>query len=229
MEETLKKMQGLNPGRKILTVFDKSFAKYGTVHNNFKTDLLMGYIKKNNILQKDLVYVADVPIMRKELAAQLKPIMSSIYGGLKVQSGVCYGNNDTLNGFEFHQGSEVYIVGADMIMMLGLAKDINWADGTYDSSLTGFYYAPAGIVIELTGGCMHWAGSQVRKSEGISVIVSLLKDTNTAIDFKVGASIKDRMLIAKNTWFIAHPECALAVNSGWHIGIKGENYKFNTL
>jgi hypothetical protein len=222
-------MQSLNPGRKILTVYDKSFAKYGMVHNNFKTDLLLGYIKKNNILQKDLVYVADVPQMRNELALQLDPIMASIYGGFEVQVGVCYGNNDTLNGFEFHHGSEVYIVGADMIMMLGLAEDIEWADGTYNSSLTGFYFAPAGTVIELTGGCMHWVGSQFCKSEGISVIVSLLKGTNTAIDFKVGTSVKDRMLIAKNTWFIAHPECALAVNSGWHIGIKGENYKFNTL
>lgn len=188
----------------------------------------MGYIKKNNILQKELVYVADVPQMRKELALQLDPIMASIYGGMDIQAGVCYGLNDTLNGLEFHHGSEVYIVGADMVMMLGLVEDMEWAQGTYDSSLVEFYYAPKGAVIELTGGCMHWAGSHVYKSEGINVIVSLLKGTNTPIDFNIGTSIKDRMLIAKNTWFIAHPDCEIAVKSGWHIGIKGENYKFNT-
>ena len=172
--------------------------------------------------------MADVPQMRKELALQPDPIKASIYGGMDIQAGVCYGLKDTLNGLEFHHGSEVYIVGADMVMMLGLVEDMEWAQGTYDSSLVEFYYAPKGAVIELAGGCMHWAGSHVYKSEGINVIVSLLKGTNTPIDFNVGTSIKDRMLIAKNTWFIAHPDCEIAVKSGWHIGIKGENYKFNT-
>jgi hypothetical protein len=229
MEELIKKLEKLNPGKKILSVYDNSFSKFGMVHEGFKTGSLMDYIKKNNIVKDEIVYVADDEKMRRELAEQLNPVMQSVYGGMEFQSGVCYGRNNILNGLEFHHGSEVYIVGADMIMMLGLQEDIKWPQCTYDSSLIKFFLAPKGSVIELYGGCMHYAGANVYQKEGISVIVSLLKGTNTPIDFEVGNHGMDRLLIAKNSWFIAHPEYIAARNSGWNLGITGQNYKFMTL
>ena len=106
--------------------------------------MLIDYIRRNNIVRDEIVYKADVPEMCEEAAEQLDPIMTSIYGGMEVQVGVCYGRNDTLNGLEFHHGSEVYITGADMVMMLGLDKDIKWPGGSYDSSLLEFFYSPKG-------------------------------------------------------------------------------------
>jgi len=167
--------------------------------------------------------------MRKVLTEQLNPIMLSIYGGMEVQTGVCYGRNNTLNGLEYHQGSESYIVGADMIMMLGLDKDIKWPEGKYDSSLIRFFYTPRGTVVELKGGCMHYAGVNVYQEDGINVIVSLLKNTNSQLDFKVGNQNRDRLLISRNTWFIAHQAYEPARNAGWHLGITGENFSFKTL
>jgi len=229
MEDVLKKLNDLNPGRNILSVFDESFKRFGMVHMGFKIDTILDYIKRNNIVADDIVYIADVPEMRKELAGQLDPILESIYAGMEVQTGVCYGRNNILNGLEYHQGSEVYIFGAGMVMMLGLDEDIKWPQGTYDSSLLKFYYAPKGSVVELRGGCMHYAGANAYKKEGINVIVTLLKNTNTPIDFKIGKQDRDKMLIAKNSWFIAHPDYEPAKKAGWHLGITGENFIFKTL
>ena len=229
MENVLKKLNELNTGRNIMSVFDDGFKKFGAIHKGFKIDRLLDYIKRNNIVTDDMVYIADIPEMRKELGGQLNPIMESIYAGMEVQAGVCYGRNNILNGLEYHQGSEVYILGADMVMMLGLDEDIKWPEGTYDSSLIKFFYAPKDSVIELRGGCMHYAGANVYQKEGISVIVSLLNKTNSPIDFKVGNQDRDKLLIAKNTWFIAHPEYEPARNAGWHLGITGENFLFKTL
>jgi len=229
MEELIEKLEKLNPGRIILPVYDERFSKYGYIHEGFNISSLMDYIRNNNIVKDDIVYIADDEKMRKELAEQLDPVMNSIYGGMEAQVGVCYGRNDILNGLEFHHGSEVYITGADMIMMLGHSYDISWPEGTYDSSLIEFFLAPRGSVVELYGGCMHYAGANVYQKEGINVIVSLLKGTNTPLDFEVGNHGADRLLIAKNSWFIAHPEYIAARNSGWHLGITGQNYKFRTL
>jgi hypothetical protein len=229
MEAILKKINRMNPGKKIVSVFDVKFRRFGMAHKNYRIHTLMDYIKRNNTPGEDIVYIADVPEMRRELAGQLDPIINSIYAGMDVQVGVCYGKNNTLNALEHHQGSEVYIVGADMIMMLGSDEDIKWPGGTYDSSLIEFFYAPKGSVIELRGGCMHYAAINVFEQEGFSVIVSLLKDTNTEIDFKVGNQDRDKLLIAKNTWFLAHPEYSPARESGQHLGITGENLTIKTL
>ncbi|MES0341295.1 MAG: DUF4867 family protein [Candidatus Humimicrobiaceae bacterium] len=229
MEDILKELDKLNPERNIVSVFDDSFKKFGMVHKGFKTDALMNYIKHNNIVEDEIVYTADVPEMRKEIADQLNPIMVSVYAGMEVQVGVCYGRNSTLNALEYHNGSEVYIVGADWVMMLGLDEDIKWPEGTYDSSLIKNFYAPKGSIIELRGGCMHYAATNVYKEEGFSVIVSLLKDTNTKIDFQVGNQYRDKLIIAKNTWLLAHPEYEPAKKEGWHLGITGENFSFKTL
>ncbi|HAJ94614.1 MAG TPA: DUF4867 domain-containing protein [Actinobacteria bacterium] len=229
MENILKKLNELNPKRNIASVFDDSFKKFGMVHKGFKTDTLMNYIEYNNIVEDKIVYTANVPEMRKEIADQLNPIMTSVYAGMEVQVGVCYGRNNTLNALEYHNGSEVYIVGADWVMMLGLDKDIKWPEGTYDSSLIKNFYAPKGSIIELRGGCMHYAATNVYKEKGFSVIVSLLKDTNTEVDFGVGNQYRDKLIIAKNTWLIAHPEYEPARKEGWHLGITGENFSFKTL
>jgi len=233
LNNLIKQIESLNPGKNILSVFDSSFKRYGMVYTDFKVDDLMKYIESNNIVKDEIVYIADIPEMRKELSAQLDPIINTIYAGLDVQVGVCYGKNNALNALEYHQGSEVYIVGEDMIMLLGSDEDIKWPEGTYDSSLIKFFYTPKGTVIELKGGCLHYAPVNVYKKKGFNVIVSLLKNTNTPLDFKIGNNFgnnfKDKLLIAKNSWFIAHPEFKAAKESGWHLGINGENFVFKTL
>jgi len=228
MEDILKKLNDLNPGRNITSVFDDSFKKFGVIHKGFKIDKLLGYLDRNQV-NDEIVYIADVPEMRKELAGQLDPIMKSVYAGMDVQVGQCYGRNNTLNALEYHQGSEVYIHATDMILLLGLDEDIKWPEGTYDSSLIRAFYAPRGYVIELRGGCMHYAGVNVFHKEGINLIVSLLNNTNSPIDFNVGKEVRDKLLIAKNTWFLAHPEYGPAKSAGWHLGITGENFSFKTL
>ena len=227
--DVLKAMNELNPGKNIISVFDDSFKKFGAVHEGYKTDSLLDYLKRNNIVTDDLAYTADVPEMRKELAGQLSPIMSSVYAGMAAQSGLCCGRNNMLNGLEYHQGSEVYVLGSDVVMMLGLEEDIKWPEGIYDSSLIKSFYAQKGSVIELRGGCLHYVPVNVYRNDGLSVIVSLLYNTNSPIDFELGSHERDKLLIAKNSWFLAHPDFEPAKNAGWHLGIRGENLSYKTL
>jgi len=201
---------------------------FGVIHKEFKIDRLLEHLDRNQV-NDDIEYTADIPEMREEFASQLDPIMNSVYAGMDVQVGVCYGRNNKLNALEYHHGSEVYIHATDMILMLALERDIKWPEGAYDGSLIRSYYAPRGCVIELRGGCMHYAAVNVFKQKGLNLIVSLLKGTNTGLDFEVGTQCKDKLIIAKNTWLIAHPEYEPAKSAGWHLGITGENFSFKTL
>ena len=56
-----------------------------------------------------------------------------------------------------------------------------------------------------------------------------LNKTNSPIDFKAGNQGRDKLLIAKNTWFIAHPEYEPSKSAGRHLGITGENFSLKTL
>jgi hypothetical protein len=229
MDGVLKKLNEMNPGKDIISVDDESFRKYGTIHKRFKIDNSLKYLEKNNKASDDVVYFADVPEVRKELGNELEPVIYSIYGGLDVQVGRCLAKNNKLNALEYHQGSETYISGTDMIMLLGLDNDIKWPEGKYDISRIKAFYAPKGSVIELKGGCMHFVGVNVYSNQGINVIVMLLKNTNTNIELLKPKQGQDMLLSARNTWFIAHPEYTQSVEAGQHIGLTGENMVFKTL
>jgi hypothetical protein len=45
MEDVLKKLNDLNPGRNIVLVSDDSFKRFGMVHKGFKIDSLLDCIK----------------------------------------------------------------------------------------------------------------------------------------------------------------------------------------
>ncbi len=227
MAEVLKKLNKINPGRNIASVFDQNFKKFGTIHKKFKNDKLIGYLDQIE-MQDDIKYVADLPEMRKEMSSELDPMLASIYAGMEVRVGHCCGRNNKLNALEYHQGSELYVNGTDMVMLLGLDHHIDWPGGTYDSSLIEAFYAPRGLTIELKGGCMHFVPVNVYPEQGINVIVALIADTNSPIDFKAGRGEADKLIIAKNTWFIAHPDYKAAREAGQHLGIEGENFCFNT-
>jgi hypothetical protein len=228
VKDILNKLNELNPGRNIASVFDDNFKRFGVIHKGFKIDKLLEYLDHNEV-NDEIAYTADVPEMREELADQLEPIMYSIYAGMDVQIGMCHGRNNVLNALEYHHGSEVYIHATDMILMVALESDIKWPEGTYDSSLVKSYYVPKGCVVELRSGCMHYAGVNVFKKKGLNLIVSLLKDTNSKINFKANHQNRDKLIIAKNTWLLAHPDYSPAKTAGWHLGITGENISFKTL
>lgn len=229
MDNILKKINELNPGRNILSADDESFKLYGTIHKGFKIDSLAKYLEQDSNVSDELVYLADVPELCKDFASELQPIIQRVYAGMDVQAGRCLARNNTLNALEYHLGSETYISGTDMVMLLGLDKDISWPEGKYDTSNIKAFYAPKGSVIELKGGCLHYVGINVYRKQGINVIVMLLKDTNTKIDFLKGKESQDKLLIAKNTWFLAHPENKQFKEAGYHLGLTGENISFKTL
>ena len=229
MNTVFKKLNELNPRRNILSVYDDSFKNFGNIHKTFKIENLIKYLDQNNKVSDEIVYIPDVPELRRDFADELNPIVRAIYAGMEVQVGRCFGRNNTLNALEYHQGSETYIHGTDMVMLLGLDEDITWPEGTYDTSKIKAFYASKGCVIELKGGCLHYAGVNVYQQQGLNLIVMLLKGTNSPIDFEKEKQDKDKLLIAGNTWFLAHTENEQFKKAGLHLGLIGENISLKTL
>ncbi len=228
MENIVKKLNEINPGKVTSSVLDDSFRRFGAIHEGFKIDGILKYLSKNKI-KDGITYIPDVPEMRDELSEEFDPILFTIYAGLDAQTGIAFGRSDnTLNAFEYHHGSELFINATDMVMLLGLEQDIKWPEGTYDSSLAEAFYSPGGSVIELRGGCLHYVPANVSSQQGLNLVVCLLKGTNSPIDLDTNRQGRDSLITAKNSWFIAHPEYEQAKNAGRYIGIKGENLIYRT-
>jgi hypothetical protein len=142
-----------------------------------------------------------------------------------LQVGWVYGRNTQkkLNALEYHKGTEIVMVGADMVVLMGHIQDIVWPDGTYDTANVQAYYAPKGTVYEIASHCLHYAPIHVHEEQGFKCVVILPKGTNTAIDFEPGQEGEDRLLLAKNKWLLAHPEDASFHGTRAYTGLIGDN------
>ncbi len=227
-DEILHTLNELNPERTISPITDKSFLKYGRVYTKFVVDKLMHYLKTYARVSDEIVYEADV-IGAAGYTEELLPIIREVYGGMDdLQVGWVHGRNKKLNALEYHKGSEIVIVGADMVVLMGHINDIAWPEGTYNTSKVQAYYAPQGTVYEISPHCLHYAPVHVHEEDGFRCVILLPKGTNTDIDFEPGNEGEDTLLLAKNKWLIAHPEDASFEGSRAHRGLTGENITITT-
>ena len=44
---------------------------------------------------------------------------------MPIQIGYCNGNNNKLNGLEYHRDSEINIAVTDMVLMIGMEQDLS--------------------------------------------------------------------------------------------------------
>ena len=142
------------------------------------------------------------------------------FGGLDIQIGYCNGNNYMLNAVEYHRTSEINIAVTDLILLLGLEKDIE-DDYSYDTSNIEAIFVPAGTAIEVYGTTLHYAPCNANEG-GFRCVVILQKDTNTELEATIEKQGEDALLFAKNKWLIGHPETDLGAQ-GAFIGLKGKN------
>ena len=123
-----------------------------------------------------------------------------------------------LNAVEYHRTSEINIAVTDLILLLGLEKDIE-DDYSYDTSNIEAIFVPAGTAIEVYGTTLHYAPCN---EGGFRCVVILPKDTNTELEATIEKQGEDALLFAKNKWLIGHPETDLGAQ-GAFIGLKGKN------
>lgn len=197
-------------------VTDASFSKYGRVLSDYPVEKLIEAMKKTEV-PDDVVYVPSV----KELEDldEVKKWVQSFGGGLDWQVGYCNGHNQKLNALEYHRSSEINVAATDLILLIGMEKDIT-SDLTYDTALAEAFLVPAGTMIEVYATTLHYAPCGV-EGKGFQCVVGLPRGTNTDLEETLETAGEDRLLFAKNKWLIGHTEGGLP-EMAW-IGLQGEN------
>ncbi|MDR0138889.1 DUF4867 family protein [Metabacillus idriensis] len=202
-------------------VNDESFRTYGRIIENYSFRELEVYMETTEIPVDGNQYVASVPQMEK--TSVCIELANNFYGKMPVQIGYCNGSNSTLNGLEYHKGSEVNVAVTDFVLLLGKVQDIR--DNTYESERADAFFVPKGTAIELYGTTLHFAPCKV-EDDGFKAVVILPAGTNEKLEqeTKITTS-EDELLFMKNKWLIAHPDREALIQKGAYPGIIGENVR----
>ena len=201
---------------KICSVYDAEFARYGRVHSSIESAALLREMEKIPLPESGTAYEPSIAAL--EACEAFADYRTSVFGGMPVQLGMCWGRNTKLNCLEYHRDSEINIAVTDLILILGKEQDIT-EDHTYDSSKMEAFLIPAGTTIEVYATTLHYAPCNVAAS-GFKCVVVLPKGTNTDITLEEKHTPEDDLLFARNKWLLSHPDANIA---GSVAGIKGEN------
>ncbi|MGD6961241.1 MULTISPECIES: DUF4867 family protein [unclassified Fictibacillus] len=204
-------------------VSDDSFKSYGKVITGYDFTRLMNTMKQSTkIPEHENVYVASEPILEDDLVK--KQIETYFYGEMPAQIGYCNGRNSTLNGLEYHKGSEINIAVTDLVLLLGKVQDIE--NNTFHSNNVRAFFIPEGTAIEIYETTLHFAPCKVQES-GFKCIVVLPKGTNEPLEVapaeREKSTDEDHLLFMKNKWLIAHPDRKQLIEKGAYPGIIGDN------
>lgn len=215
----IKRLNSLNKFE-VKSIEDNSFKKYGKILNNYEFKGLIDYLdEKTEIPEQGNLYIAHDEEMTKYVDVDL--VSSNIYGGMDIQVGYCNGRNSTLNGLEYHKGSEVNVFATDSVLLLGLTTYIE--NNSFNVENVEAFFIKKGSAVELYQTTMHFAPCKVN-DEGFKAVVILPSGTNTALDCKTTIKEEeDKLLFMKNKWLIAHPERTPLIEKGAYGGIIGEN------
>lgn len=212
MFNTLKEK---NKNIKFYTVNDPEFAKYGRVIKNIDVSEIISECEKIAYPEEGSKYEAGVESLEKLAVAD--KIKNEVYGEMDTEIGACYGYNTTLNGLEFHKGSEVNIAVTDFVLILGTTFEMK--DNRFNSADAKAFYVKKGEMIEVYASTLHFCPCQV-SDKGFFCVVGLPKGTNLPLDGKYD----DKLLFRKNKWLIAHDDNKSLIERGVVPGIYGENY-----
>lgn len=183
---------------KIYSVFDEEFKNYGQVIEGLDTAELCEKMKEIPMPEESTAY--EPAIEKLEACAIYKPFKDSVYGGMPIQIGMCWGHNMILEVEEYHRDSEINLGTSDFIALLGLRSDI--VDGKVDASKIKAFRIPAGIAVEYYATALHYAPCQTDMKEGFRVAVVLPKGTNTDKPEYKAINKEDALLTARNKWIV---------------------------
>lgn len=213
------KIKDINSHIKIKHIKDEDFLKYGRIVDEYDFTTMINYMKSSTIIPSDgNIYMASVEDME---SLEIKNILEDdFYGNMPIEVGYCNGRNSTLNGLEYHKGSEINVAVTDMVLLLGKIQDID--NESYESNKIEAFFVPKGTAIEIYQTTLHF-GPCKTSDDGFKCIVILPKGTNLPFDRKPSILSKNKTLFAKNKWLIVHSSRTILIEKGAHIGIRGEN------
>ncbi|WP_413783517.1 DUF4867 family protein [Peribacillus muralis] len=212
-------LRNLNKHISFFHIEDRTFTPYGNIVTGYDFQELQKYMKEMEIPQDQNIYTPSVAEMENTTVKER--IQTAFYGEMPIQIGYCNGPNSTLNGLEYHKGSEINIAVTDLVLLLGKVQDIH--DNSYDSTNIEAFFIPKGTAIELYSTTLHFAPCKVN-AEGFKTIVILPAGTNEPLKQDMEKTTQeDKLLFMKNKWLLAHPERKQLISKGAYAGIKGDN------
>lgn len=220
--DTLKQLKLNNPNRTIYGIDHESFSVFGRVLELTMDPEIRDYMLcEADFPQERNIYVASEPVM--EESPMKDWVEHNIYSGMESQFGYCNGLVSQINGFEFHQCSEVFIAVTDCILALIKPHTPVGSDEPYQIDESYLYYVPEGTVMELYPMTGHFSPIRVHES-GYRTVIILLRGTNEALDQKYRSNelSKDHGF-AKNKWLFVHEDRMDLVEKGAHLHVLGDN------
>lgn len=203
---------------KILSVFDKEFASYGHVIENYDFTELLAKLDEISPLPQGVEYIPSNDVL--EALPVAKTLSVNEYGGMPIQIGWCNGHNTKMNCLEYHRDSEINIGVYDFILLLAKIDDI--VDGVLDSAKVKAFLCPKGTAVEVFATSLHYAPCNAAKDQGFKVIIVLPRGTNGPKPEIEILNDEDKMLRACNKWLLAHPD-SFEATDGAVVCITGVN------
>lgn len=201
---------------KIYNITDAEFRDYGTILD-IDVSEIMAVAEKIAMPESGSAYELSRPDFEElDIAKEIK---LKYFGGIKTQTGYCYGRANRMDALEWHKNSEINIAVTDMILLLGKVQDVK--DGRYDSANVKAFKVPKGAAIEVYATTMHFCPINTEDS-GFGCVVVLPVGTNAVLEQKS----PDKLLFKTNKWLIAHEGNTALIEKGVYPGIYGENYEF---
>ncbi|UMM04834.1 DUF4867 family protein [Vibrio campbellii] len=212
--KTLQTLNDMNPSLNIKKVSDSAFKAYGQLITGHDFSELSEFCLKNYYdISHTGTYVPDNSEL-SELAV-IQSVANEVYGDMPLQVGYVTGQNQSLTGLEYHQGSETIIAITDMVLILGRRELL--ADGYYASKDCQAFFLEAGQGVELYSTTLHYTPCKVDENAFLGVVF-LPKGTNNPLDQKS----QSKLLFKSNKWFITHASQAEKVKQGAFPGLTGQ-------
>jgi len=221
MSDILRHLNAVN-GIEIKSVYDDAFKTYGKVIDFIDVSDMIEVMRHTEIPEEGNVYVPSYELLEECHSFQM--IRKHIYGGMPIQAGYCNGKNTTVNGFEYHKGSEINIAVDGFMLNLGHVWDMDQYH--YEINKAEVFYVPEGTVIEMYQTTLHLSPCRI-KDEGFRCPVILPLGTNMDFEGEIHCheNAEDQILLKQNKWVAAHPERIQLTSQGakpWAIGVNRE-------
>ena len=223
MSDTLTRLEKANPELGLLSVEAPEFGRYGRVLSEYDPAEIIERALELLPESEEVVYEASVGALEKPSAFS-RAIARSVFGGMPVQVGWCYGQNSRMDAVEYHKGIEVLVCLTDVVLLVGDLRDVAYGgEISYDSKRIAAFFAPRGSVVEFHAWNLHFAPIHAHRGGRFATLVYLAKGTNEPLSYSVERVGESRLLLAMNKWLIAHPDAVALAEGGAYVGITGEN------
>lgn len=216
---TIDQLRTLNPDKTIHSLDEAAFADYGVTYAQYDVSELKAFMDQHVTIpapSEANLYVPSNPDMEKIPVVQ--QIGRDVYAGLPIEAGECAGHAEALTAVEFHQGSEVNVFFADVVMVIGKRGQMH--DDQFNAEKDAkLFFVPAGTVVEFFSDTLHYSPCEAHAS-GFKFIVMLVRGSNQPLPADYHTD--NKLIVKQNKFQVVHASRTDKIKQGIQVGVTGE-------